>query len=102
MKKRLAVLILAGGALWPLACGKNLSPTALGPVTVVQIPSTSTTTPTTTPLITTYAGNGTGGYSGDDGPAVSAELYSPYGVAVDASGNLYIADSGNNRIRKVN
>jgi streptogramin lyase len=47
------------------------------------------------------AGNGTGGYSGDSGVATSAELNSPFGVAVDASSNLYIADSGNNRIRKV-
>ena len=44
---------------------------------------------------------GTTGYSGDNGPATSAELYYPYGVALDASGNLYIADVGNNRIRKV-
>src|SRR5262245_32813646 len=41
------------------------------------------------------------GYSGDGGAATSAELNSPDGVAVDAVGNLYIADSGNNRIRKV-
>jgi RHS repeat-associated protein len=51
--------------------------------------------------ISTVAGNGTGGYSGDGGPATSAELYFPYGVAVDASGDIYIADLGNNRIRKV-
>lgn len=51
--------------------------------------------------ITTVAGTGWGAYSGDDGPATSAELSWPYGVAVDASGNLYIADFGNNRIRKV-
>jgi N-acetylneuraminic acid mutarotase len=54
-----------------------------------------------TGIITTVAGNGTGGYSGDSGVATSAELNSPFGVAVDASSNLYIADSGNNRIRKV-
>jgi N-acetylneuraminic acid mutarotase len=54
-----------------------------------------------TGIITTVAGNGTWGYSGDGGTATSAELFSPFGVAVDASGNLYIADSGNNRIRKV-
>ena len=41
------------------------------------------------------------GFSGDGGPATSAELYAPSGVAVDASGDLYIADSGNSRIRKV-
>ena len=52
-------------------------------------------------IITTVAGNGTQGYSGDNGPAASAELYHPFGVALDASGNLYIADWGNDRIRMV-
>jgi sugar lactone lactonase YvrE len=52
-------------------------------------------------VITTVAGNGTTGFSGDGGPATSAQLSEPYGVAVDSSGNLYISDSGNNRIRKV-
>ncbi len=55
----------------------------------------------TTGVITTVAGNGIGGYSGDGGPATSAQLSYPYGVAIDAAGNLYIADSFNNRIRKV-
>jgi uncharacterized protein (TIGR03437 family) len=41
------------------------------------------------------------GYGGDGGPAIAASLYHPYGVAFDASGNMYIADSDNNRIRKV-
>ncbi len=52
--------------------------------------------------ITTVAGNGTAGYSGDGGPATSAELNLPSGVAVDKAGNLYIADYSNNRIRVVN
>jgi sugar lactone lactonase YvrE len=47
------------------------------------------------------AGNGTQGYSGDDGPATLAQLGSPTAVAVDAAGNVYIVDNGNNRIRKV-
>jgi sugar lactone lactonase YvrE len=51
--------------------------------------------------ITTVAGNGTNGYSGDGGPATSAQLNYPYGVAVDTGGNLYIADTGNSRIREV-
>jgi len=50
-------------------------------------------------IITTYAGIGTEGYSGDNGPAIDAELYGPVGVTVDASGNLYIADYGNGHIR---
>ena len=51
--------------------------------------------------ITTVVGNGTAGFSGDNGPAASAQLSDPEGVAVDSAGNLYIADTGDNRIRKV-
>jgi hypothetical protein len=51
--------------------------------------------------ITTIAGTGTCGYGGDGGPATSAGLASPYGVALDSSVNLYIADAGNHRVRKV-
>src|SRR5271157_3160449 len=51
--------------------------------------------------ITTVAGNGYGGYSGDGGPATSALLYGPEGLALDSAGNLYIADTYNNRIRRV-
>ena len=54
-----------------------------------------------TGTITTIAGTGEFGFSGDGGPAVEAELYDPYGVAVDSAGNVYIADSSNQRIRKV-
>jgi gliding motility-associated-like protein len=53
-------------------------------------------------IITTVAGNGTYGYSGDGGAAINATLRLPVGVDVDAAGNLYIADSENNVIRKVN
>jgi len=52
-------------------------------------------------IITTVAGTGTQGYRGDAGPATSAQLDNPSGVAVDAMGNLYIADLGNSRIRRV-
>jgi len=55
----------------------------------------------TSGIITTVAGIGTAGYSGDGGPATAAELYWPYAVAVDNLSNIYIADSVNNRIRKV-
>ena len=52
-------------------------------------------------VITTVAGTGESGFSGDGGPATEAWLFSPRGVAVDGAGNLYIADGGNHRIRKV-
>ncbi|MCU0250147.1 MAG: hypothetical protein MUE61_08065 [Vicinamibacterales bacterium] len=54
-----------------------------------------------TGVISTYAGNGTQAFGGDGGAATAASLDSPWGVSVDPVGNLYIADSGNNRIRKV-
>jgi trimeric autotransporter adhesin len=56
---------------------------------------------TTGGIISTVAGNGTPGFSGDGGSAVSAQLYLPAGVAVDANGTLYIADTGNQRVRQV-
>jgi sugar lactone lactonase YvrE len=54
-----------------------------------------------TQLITTYAGIGFLGVLGDGGPAASATLQSPFGLALDASENLYIADQGGNRIRRI-
>jgi len=56
----------------------------------------------TSGIINTIAGDGHGGYSGDGGPATLAELNYPVGVAVDVSGNVYIADYNNYRIRMVN
>ena len=52
-------------------------------------------------IITTLAGTGAGGYSGDGGPATQAPLSAPEGVTVALDGNVSIADSGNNRIRRV-
>ena len=55
-----------------------------------------------TGVITTVAGNGTPGFSGDGGPATSAQLNSPRQIAVDSIRNLlFIADLGNNRVRRV-
>jgi uncharacterized protein (TIGR03437 family) len=56
----------------------------------------------TSGTISTFAGNGTAGFSGDGGPATSAELFSPTAIAVDGAGNVYIADGGSNGLRKVN
>ncbi len=52
-------------------------------------------------IITTIAGTGTSGFSGDGGPATAASLFRPAGVALDHSGNLFIADYSNHRIRKM-
>ena len=52
-------------------------------------------------VINTVAGNGDADFSGDGGPATAASLNGPFGTAVDAAGNIYIADTNNNRIRKV-
>jgi len=53
-------------------------------------------------IITTVAGNGIGAYAGDGGQATAASLFNPTQVAFDATGNMYIADYGNNRVRMVN
>ena len=55
----------------------------------------------TSGIITTIAGDGTTGFSGDNGPATEAQFNYPAGLAVDASGNLFVADSSNNRIRRI-
>ncbi|XID92529.1 S-layer homology domain-containing protein [Paenibacillaceae bacterium WGS1546] len=55
----------------------------------------------TTGIISTVVGTGVAGFSGDGGPATSAQLSTPYSIDFDDSGNLYIADRNNNRVRKV-
>ena len=54
-----------------------------------------------TGVITTLAGNGSNGYTGDGGPATAAQFYNPIAVAVDSSGNVYVADSGNGAVRTI-
>jgi uncharacterized protein (TIGR03437 family) len=54
-----------------------------------------------TGTINTLAGSGTGGFSGDNGPAIIANLNQPQGIAVDLAGNVYVADTGNHRVRKI-
>jgi hypothetical protein len=67
----------------------------------VTVPLTVSLTPSAG-IITTVAGNGTEGYSGDGGSAINAELNKPSSIGVDAAGNLFIADTYNQRVRKVN
>src|SRR5579862_5243941 len=55
----------------------------------------------TSGIITTIAGNGTAGFSGDNGPAAQAALNFPQGIKLDGKGNLFIADYGNHRVRKI-
>jgi len=52
-------------------------------------------------VITTVAGNGVAGFGGDGGPATAAKLNAPAGLAFDGAGNIYIADQGNDRVRRV-
>ena len=52
-------------------------------------------------IITTVAGNGDKGYSGDGGPAIAASLNEPYGIVVDRAGNIFIADRLNRRVRRI-
>ena len=68
---------------------------------VIRMVAGTTVGPYTAGDIYTVAGNGTCGYGGDTGPATSAELQYPDGLAVDGSGNLYIADTSNSVIREV-
>jgi uncharacterized protein (TIGR03437 family) len=87
-----AVIAQAGSASVTVA-NQNTVPS--GPVTFAIQSSTQNG------MIVTVAGTGAAGYSGDGGTAGSAALSQPYGLAVDAAGNLYIADTNNNVIRKV-
>ncbi len=52
-------------------------------------------------MISTIAGTGASSYSGDGGHATSATIYSPHGIDIDSSGNVYFSDCGNHRVRKI-
>src|ERR1019366_8984334 len=91
----------------------NIPGTSAGPLTVAFVAADSAGNvffaaqnavlrlDATTGILTPVAGTGTRGFSGDNGPATSAQLSGPAGVAVDSTGNLYIVDQFNYRIRKV-
>ena len=55
----------------------------------------------TAQTITTFAGNGSAGFSGDGGPAVQAQINRVVSLATDSSGNVYLADENNHRVRKI-
>lgn len=86
-----AQLTLPGGIAFDSAGNMYIADSANNVVRIVS-PSGS---------INTFAGNGTAGYSGDKGAATAAQLSNPTGVAVDSTGNVYIADSANSVIRMV-
>ena len=70
-------------------------------ITLVLAPAMSQAPATQTYTIRTIAGDGTGAFAGDGSAAASAQLFDPFGLFLDGSGNLYIADQLNSRIRKV-
>jgi sugar lactone lactonase YvrE len=96
----------ASGDGGPAAAAKVGAPSAVavdaaGNLYISQQVSQIVRRVSTTGLITTIAGNGTQGFSGDGGPAVQAQMRAPVGIASDSAGNLYVAEQANNRIRRV-
>jgi hypothetical protein len=81
--------------VWPLAAAAGLAALAGSNFFVAAQVAPAAGT------ITTVAGTGQAGFSGDGGPATEARLNEPLGLAVDGAGNLFIADWGNYRVRKV-
>jgi len=75
---------------------------AVGNIYIADYGNSSLRKVNTSGIITTIAGNGVEGFSGDGGQATAAQLDSLTGVTVDAAGNIYITDTYNNRIRKIN
>ena len=82
---------------WPIQVAADM----LGNVYVVDLASHRVRKVDSSGVITTIAGTGEPGVSGDGGPATQAQLTWPTGVAVDALGNVYVADQGNHRVRKI-
>lgn len=90
-------LAVAGGSLYiadaDVNAGRGVASSGTTSNRIRKVDSSGT--------ITTVAGTGSSGFGGDGGPATAAKLSSPSGVALDGAGNLYIADTANNRVRKV-
>ncbi len=106
------ITTIAGGGTVPLPVGGPSTNAPLGPLAGVAIDSAGNVLASdpdnnrvvrisAAGVLTLVAGNGIPGFWGDGGPAVAASLAAPTGLAVDATGNIYIADRGNGRIRKV-
>ena len=74
---------------------------SIGNIYIAEYPGDRIRKVDTSGIITTLAGNGQPGFSGDGGPAIQANINDPYDVAVDRAGNIYIADLWNFRIRKI-
>ncbi len=75
--------------------------TATTIASAVTLSSYSSMSPNSISIISTYAGTGTGSYSGDGGTATSAAINVPSGIAIDSSGNVYFNDEDNHRVRKI-
>jgi hypothetical protein len=84
-----------------LSAPRTMAADAAGNIYIVDTQNHRVRRVGTSGVIATIAGTGTSGYSGDGGPATSAQLNNPHGIAVDGAGNVYVADSPNQRIRKI-
>ncbi|MFJ8769601.1 NHL domain-containing protein [Streptomyces clavifer] len=84
-----------------LNCPREVAVDAAGSVYITDAANHRVRVITTDGKISTVAGTGTAGFSGDGGPAAGAQLNYPLGVAVDSTGALYISDHGNHRVRKI-
>ena len=73
-----------------------------GNLYITDVTSNTIRKVSTSGVISLFAGNGSSGYTGDGGAATSAQFNSPYAIDFDAAGNAYVADHGNNAIRKIN
>jgi len=81
--------------------GISVAIDAVGNLYIADIQDSRIRKVNTAGIASTFAGNGTGGYSGDGGQATAAEISGPIGVSLDGSGNIYISDSGNGCVRKI-